>query len=289
MEDMEAEYATTKTWKDAPFELHSISDYDIYPEEVEDVAYIWTRVKERSCTLLLYWTPDVVLPEPTIRMVEWWAKVMRMCPSLKLAAGVKRIRTTLGDNDAPNQDPKYWAAMDVYAVASAYHTRDLQNLLRIERDQIAIKENKQIKLGAPVTFEDLDGCLAYAPWAEWDQEGEYGEDDPPNYYIKAIAAESIPPLKPFNPDDTPWLVKLFAMKQWLPDRVATDEVQKLAVEQYLQLEAWPDMFYMEWTSAELVEAKITSDPKKFPDGFVIQDIGWKLPSQSIGLDKFRTP
>ena len=47
------------------------------------------------------------------------------------------------------------------------------------------------------------------------------------------------------------------------------------------------MFYIEWTEKDL--AKISSDPKKIKGGLVIQEIGWKLPSQSLGLDKLRTP
>lgn len=117
--------------------------------------------------------------------------------------------------------------------------------------------------------------------------GEYGEDDPPHYYLRALGMGSVPPLRPFNTADTPWLIKLFALKQRLPDRVTTDEGAKLTVEQYLRLEAWPDMFYIEWTEKDL--AKISSDPKKIKGGLVIQEIGWKLPSQSLGLDKLRTP
>ncbi len=271
LDEFEETYQTMPTGKEEPFELHLIDDYDIHSDEIEDVAYIWTTVRQQGVNFTEVYAElreviDVYLPAPSVRMVEWWARVMRMCPSLKLKAGVERIKNyNDSDMDSLITDPKYWAALDVFAVAGAYHTRDLQNVM--------FQKN--------LTFEDFDGCLAFAPWVEADK-----YVDPASRYIRAIDSEVVPSLRPFNPKDMNWLVKLFSeMNKWLPKETASIEGQRAAVEQYLQLGAWPQNFYIEWTQAELVKLIPTVDPKKVANGFAIGDIDWSLPSRAYVLRK----
>jgi hypothetical protein len=277
LEQMADLYAQLDPMKDVPFELHRINEYDIQPDEIEDIAYIWTRVKELSVMAQGAYQrtagiPDVIIPPPTVRMVEWWARVMRMCPSLRLKAGVERILATFPPEGAAYHHAKYWAVMDVYYVGGAYLARELQ------RDM----------LGKIVTFEDLDGCLAHAPWAMWDGEGEEGQDDPASYYLRAVKHHSVPMLKAFNPKDTPALIKLFEMKEWLPKAVTSEEGKEAVINSFLiasEAESWPVDLSLHITPETI--AKVTENPKnlkKFSEGIVIENVSWQLPSQSQRID-----
>ena len=230
MQDMEVIYGKRDEHLDVPFELNRIGEYRIGPEEVEDVVYIWALVKEISSTSNRFWAEDLNVPDghplsPTVRMVEWWARVMRMCPSLKLKVGAERIKRHLFGSEPHVEVPcKWFAALDVYYVAGAYVTRELQKTM----------------LSLPVTFDDLNGCLAYAPWADWDGDGIEEHDSPQARYTQALFHYgSIPPLKVFNPRHTPALIELFKMKDWFPKEVESEAARESVPMNMLQATQWP--------------------------------------------------
>jgi hypothetical protein len=134
--------------------------------------------------------------------------------------------------------------LDVYYVAGAYVTRELQ---------------KQM-LSMNVEFEDLNGCLAYAPWAEWDGDGLEERDSPHARYLPAVKAGIIPTLKAFDPRQTPALIELFQMKDWFPKKVESDIAREVVVMQMLQPASWP--MEIEWPLSEEQMIKVGVDASK---------------------------
>jgi hypothetical protein len=195
---------------DSPFELHRLDEYKIGAEEIKDVVFIWTLVKRASATSRERWKdkgiPDVLVPEPTVRQAQWWGRVMRMCPSLRLDAGVKRITGA--------QSRFGCAAFDVCSVAGAYVVRELR------RDV----------LGETVGFRDLDGVLAYAPW-----QGDYSA----RRYEAAIADGVIPELIGTSKDDYSSLVGIADAKGFFNEAVVSPQGRVASAVVFLSGTHWP--------------------------------------------------